>query len=318
MKRPPTIAPIFPDCNAQKNVATKLLDTAMITRTNVKDELKTDSKFWPSKPLERTNTTEIRKAISKLKNGKAPCPDGITAKPLKNAHSTIYTTLENIYNYCLETNYFPHEWKARTCRFLHKHGKPPENPSSYRPITLINLLGKALERIILNRMEAIKSPTPNSQHGFREKLGTATQLTRTVIFIQNVKSRGRTACVVSLDLSKAFNTIDHLALNTKLTRKEMDSGLIKMLQSYLQDRTIRGKYLNELSDPKTQKCGVPQGSVLGPVIFNAYIADIPESCSLLAQYADDACIISESTNARLAKSEAEKATRTLMKYYESW
>lgn len=156
-----------------------------------------------------------------------------------------------------------------------------------------------------------------SQHGFKRGLGTTSQLTRTTHFIQKSINDEKTCHAVSLDLSKAFDCVNHNALTHKLLEENIDISIVKMVESYLSNRKVQGKFLNEICDPVHQPYGVPQGSVLGPIIFNLYISDIPQSADLSSQYADDIMIMNNGRSPQQAKYLAER-NQELLEYYHRW
>ncbi|KAL1115782.1 hypothetical protein AAG570_006072 [Ranatra chinensis] len=233
-----------------------------------------------AKLYKHTTPVEIREVLTKLKTNKAPGSDGITNKVAKNISRKALTKLTNIINAILRTCHYPRQWKTATVVALPKPGKLPSLPSSYRPISLLSVLAKITDKIILSRLLRVTEALdiiPDSQFGFRRKHATTHQLSRVVSHVSEQMKSGRSTAMVSLDCEKAYDTVWTNGLLFRLTEYNFPLPLIKIMQSYLSDRNIRVRIGESLSEEVSLQAGLPQGSVLSPWLFNIYTAHVLRS-----------------------------------------
>jgi len=147
--------------------------------------------------------------------------DLISNKVVKNLPTKIIVHLSHIYNAALRLSYFPTTWKSSVIVTVLKPGKPPEQPSSYWPISLLTVLGKILEKVILKRITTIaqlNNRIPNFQFGFRSLHATTHQLHRVVDTISTALETKKYCAGVFLDVAKAFDTVWHEGLLFKLKK----------------------------------------------------------------------------------------------------
>ncbi|KAL1123731.1 hypothetical protein AAG570_001504 [Ranatra chinensis] len=241
-----------------------------------------------AKLYKHTTPVEIREVLTKLKTNKAPGSDGITNKVAKNISRKALTKLTNIINAILRTCHYPRQWKTVTVVALPKPGKLPSLPSSYRPISLLSVLAKITDKIILSRLLRVTEALdiiPDSQFGFRRKHATTHQLSRVVSHVSEQMKSGRSTAMVSLDCEKAYDTVWTNGLLFRLTEYNFPLPLIKIMQSYLSDRNIRVRIGESLSEEVSLQAGLPQGSVLSPWLFNIYTAHVLRSTTTPARSA---------------------------------
>ena len=194
------------------------------------------------------------------------------------------------------------------------------DPNNYRPITVLPTLSKILEKAVHNQLYYFLSENKiitSKQFGFRPKLSTNTALTHFTDNILLNMDSGRLTGAVSLDLSKAFDTVDHNLLLHKLKSVGLSDDTLNWFQSYLTNRKQRTSVGDALSVAAPITVGVPQGSILGPLLFLIYVNDLP-SCQLASEiilYADDTVIYYSSTNQSDLESKLNSDLATISNWF---
>ena len=242
-----------------------------------------------------TDHVEVYKIISQLKNKTSSGYDEINNILIKQLGEVVSVPLSKIFNKSIAEGTFPKEMKLADIVPIYK-SKDRLSCTNYRPVSLLPVVSKVLERIIYKRLYhhlLTNDLLYNSQYGFRNKHSTANAVTEFVGKVLYGFEREECTLGVFLDLSKAFDTIDHAILLDKLEKYGIRGLANSWFKSYLGNRWQQVKYTNKTrSDPLPVRCGVPQGSVLGPLLFILYTNDIYmclKSCSCIL-FADDTTV----------------------------
>ena len=246
-------------------------------------------------PIRTTSIAEVKALIQHHTHPhKAPGHDLLTGTVLKELSPKDYRAITQIYNAVLRLRYFPRDWKMGHIIMIAKPGKNPNDVTSYRPISLLPLPSKVLEKILLRRILPLLEENgviPKHQFGFRPKHGTIEQAHRLVHAILDDFEHLRYGTAAFLDISQAFDKVWHPGLWAKIQRI-LPLALYTLLTSYLSGRQFWVKYRGTYTPCYVIYSGVPQGNILGPILYSIYAADIPVmDTTLIATYADDTAIL---------------------------
>jgi hypothetical protein len=217
-----------------------------------------------------------------------------------------------IFNAILLTQHFPSVWKHARVISILKPGKDPALPSSYRPISLLDTIGKLFEKILFSRIlheVRERGLLRDEQFGFITRHSTSLQLARHVERITWNFGEKRLIGAVFLDVSNAFDTVWIDGLHYKLTLLNFPSYIVHTIPSYLRGRTFEASFQTAMSSRRGMRAGVAQGCLISPVLFSLFVEDmpVPSHDVELTLYADDTAIIATSRKPTL-----------LVRYLESY
>jgi hypothetical protein len=257
-----------------------------------------------------TDENEISDIVKRFKNGKSAGYDDVSPTIVKRVIPFISYPLAHIFNLSLSTGVFPSALKLAKVIPIFKKDDP-HTFSNYRPISLLPCFSKILERLVYNRLDNFLTSfniLHNNQYGFRKQHSTDLALLDIYNKISSSLALNYHTIGIFLDLSKAFDTINHDILLSKLHHYGIRGLALDLLSSYLSDRFQFTSFDSHLSDRLPVSCGVPQGSILGPLLFLLYVNDIPSSSKHLSfvLFADD-------TNIFLSHPNLNTLTHTLNK-----
>lgn len=244
---------------------------------------------------------EVKEAIQRKKKGdKAPGLDGIKASVWEKVPEEMMEVLKEGFTVCMKEGTFPEKWKEARLVLIPKGGSDDEGRPKVRPICLIREIGKIFERILANRLNNWMEEHPeaglaNNQHGFRKGRSTIDALMRVKNAVRETREEGGVVVAVSLDVTNAFNAVPWKGIMRALERKGFPSYLRRILCGYLSRRRIRYPLGGDKEGIRYMEAGVPQGSVLGPILWNiAYDevlrTEVEEGCEMVG-YADDTLVL---------------------------
>ncbi len=235
-----------------------------------------------------------------LKPKKSSGHDGISSLLLKSLKDSICYPISLIINKSIETGIVPKNMKTAKVIPIYK-SKEKTDIGNYRPISLLPSTSKILEKIVHYRLYnflTTKGGLYNDQYGFRPGHSTTDAISKFTAHVSSCLENKMTTMALFLDLSKAFDTIDHGILLNKLYFYGIRGIALDWFRSYLTNRTQFVSYCNINSIHRSITCGVPQGSVLGPLLFIIYTNDLPNSLShsKCILFADDTTIYHSSND----------------------
>ena len=237
---------------------------------------------------------ELKKAIKSVKSSStAPGKDPICYEMIANLPPSYMSMLLEFYQFCWINNTIPLDWKEAQIIPIPKPGKPKSDPSSYRPISLTPHLGKVYERIIKKRLDFFLEKNrilPPFQAGFRKNRSCMEHVVKFTSHLKKALARKHTVFSVFFDVKRAYDSVWHGKLLHKIQNIGISGHMFSFIESFILNRSLQVKIGSHVSQSHEIDMGVPQGSVIAPILFNIMLHDIGTldlKDSHLVQFADD-------------------------------
>ena len=227
--------------------------------------------------------------LQQVDPSKALGPDNISPHILKHCAAQLATPLTTLFKECLSSRTWPSLWKQARVVPIHKKNTRAD-PKNYRPISLLSVVGKVFESLLASKIthyldhHHLLSP---KQFGFRQGRSAADLLLLQSATWNKTLDSGREAFVVALDIAGAFDKVWHQGIITKLKSLGVCGDLLLLLENYLRGRSLHTVLNGHTSSQHPINAGVPQGSVLGPLLWNVYFNDVLQLVPEAYAYADD-------------------------------
>lgn len=262
----------------------------------------------------------VFKAIGNMKLNKAAGPDELTSTFIKGSVDGVVLPLVDIFRKSFEEGEIPQDWKMADVTAIYKKGNRSDS-GNYRPVSLTSNIGKILERIfkedIVKFLEE-NSKIRNTQHGFRSKRSCLTNLLEFMEYVAKRLDEGKPVDSIYLDFQKAFDKVPHRRLLVKLKAIGIRGKLLKWIKHWLSGRKQRVVINGVESDWRDVLSGVPQGSILGPLLFIIYINDIDEGIfNKILKFADDTKLVGKVGSMEDIE-ELRKDLARLFEWSEKW
>ena len=301
------LAKIIPDLNYD--------DLPTMSTSNIHTK-ETDSKFTFREIMHR----EVYENILLLDRNKGPGIDELDVKSIKYIADLISPHLSVLFNDSLQLSIFPYNFKVAKCVPIFKGADlDPLKPISYRPISILNSINKVFERIIHSQIYIYlenNSLLPDFQYGYRKKHNTSQAILDFTNTIEYNRKQKLTSIAVFMDLSKAFDTVDKTILSYKMKQLGFDENSIKFIYDYLSGRSFC--FSDQTNITYKLDYGVPQGSILGPLLFIMYTYDIKHLCpnDKSIVYADDTTVIVTGRTVHEASQKCNSILERFTQYFQ--
>lgn len=264
---------------------------------------------------------DVLEAIDSLNAKKAPGFDQISNKMLLELPFTAKRLILFIFNAIIRLEHFPPIWKVALVKMIPKPGKDPSKVESYRPISLLPTMSKLFEKLLKHKLTPILNDNdciPNHQFGFRSLHSTIEQTHRVVQVIRKAFEEKKYCSALFIDVSQAFDKVWHDGLLNKL-KINLPINLFNLLEKYITGRHFMIKEGNYLSSPQPIGAGVPQGSILGPILYLIYTADMPtNSFTQTSTFADDTAFLSTHKDPIEASNQLQHHVAQVEKWANLW
>ena len=232
----------------------------------------------PAFSFTELSVSSVSKSLANLDPNSSPGIVGIETRVFKHCHEELARHIARLFNECLRTSTIPNEWKISFLTTILKAKAPKSSLTSYRPISLLSPISKAFESLVAGQIKVHferNNLLSDNQFGFRHGRSCELALNSMIEYWRKSLGEGNRAKAIFLDLSKAFDTINHDLLVEKLHRYyNFDSSSRALIECYLKERFCLVKQGDLKSEMELLRTGVPQGSILGPLLFIIFVNDL--------------------------------------------
>ena len=278
--------PLPSGCPSNKEAANRCNLHYIDKIDRLRDSMTSSAALAPSLPIAASfrdpftfcavGTAAVRAALKGMRSTPAKGLDGIPITVLKAGWSALALPLTHLTNVIIDSAAWPKQWKESRVIPDLKPGKRPADFSSYRPVSLLSSISKLVEGVLHRQLADYveeEGLLPEDQHGFRRGKSVDTALATVTDRLAEVREGGKQAALVAFDFTAAFDTLDPALLIQKMPW--LNTGAITLIKSYLSERSQRVAWNGTDSDSKPVRFGVPQGSVIGPLLFTILTSDLP-------------------------------------------
>ena len=289
---------------------------------NTQMQYRAQAKYPPQTPNDRLfTTTEIISNLNSINPKKAPGPDHLTADICLQVTCEYPEAITKLLNCCLTIGYFPTQWKvAHIIAFPKPNKNNHKEISAYRPIGLLNVFGKLLEKLIAQRLRHhinINDHNNPNQFGFKSQTSTIDAIRAALNKITTAKHHKNQIIAASLDIQAAFDNAWWPVLFKRLKTMRCPRNLYVLIQNYMENRTVKFNYV-DITLEKIMTRGCIQGSVLGPLFWNITLDDLfdvelPSGCYIQA-FADDIFLIAENKNVHILELNINSALKRIFEW----
>ena len=259
----------------------------------------------------------VKKKLSQLNANKAQGPDAVPSRVLKELSEELSVPLCKLFVKSVEEGIVPNDWKTAVVTPIFKKGTRTD-PGNYRPVSLTCVTCKILESFvrdaIVDHMTG-ENLYADCQHGFRKKRSCVTQLLEVMEDFTTMINKGDNIDVLYLDFKKAFDSVPHERLLLKLESYGITGNLLNWTRDFLTDRTQKVKVGGSLSNCADVLSGIPQGSILGPILFTIFINDLPKMVTSTCKiFADDTKLYSSPKSQHIMQADID----SLVDWSNTW
>jgi len=251
----------------------------------------------------------VQEKLQKIDSNKAHGPDCIPSRVLKELSEELAVPFSILFNKSIHDGIIPSDWKEANVTGIFKKGTRSD-PGNYRPVSLTCIACKILESIVRDVLVTYMNDNnlySDCQHGFRQHRSCMTQLLEVMEDFTNMIDDKSPIDVIYLDFRKAFDTVPHERLLLKLRSYGITGNVLDWIRTFLSGRSQRVKVGQEYSERKNVMSGIPQGSILGPVLFTVFINDLPEVVSSATKvFADDTKVYNSPDNSNILQEDLNK------------